>query len=174
MWSLLPADSPLPSQCWQELSPNPLEALSQTAQCMQAYEALGEEPCPCRAEEPNPGPNLQEKANSVWHPPRKRVTQTLCYWELTILGSFFAMFLRAMMASAWILMGRDAAAVPWIGRIFVIGLRLLAWPALPKTFRSRTMSSVSDLATASARSSWMGCEGKWEVRKSLFSSRKIQ
>lgn len=72
------------------------------------------------------------------------------------MGSFFAMFLRAMMASAWTFMGREAAAVPWIGRIFVIGLRLEGWPALPKTFRSRLISWVSALATASARRSRMG------------------
>lgn len=84
-------------------------------------------------------------------------SNTLRCCEFTILGSFFAMFLKAMMASAWTLMGRDSAAVPCMGRIFVIGLRLLGWPALPKTFRSRMMFWVSSFATASARSSWMGC-----------------
>lgn len=34
------------------------------------------------------------------------------------------MFLRAMMASAWILMGSDVALVPWMGKAFVIDLML--------------------------------------------------
>lgn len=58
---MLPADSLLASQCWQELSPDPWQALSQTAGCMQAYAAQGEEPCPCTAEEPVLVSNFRRK-----------------------------------------------------------------------------------------------------------------
>lgn len=49
----------------------------------------------------------------------------LQYGRLTIRGSFFAMFLKAMMASEWTLMGSAVATVPCMGRILIIGLMLL-------------------------------------------------
>ena len=67
----------------------------------------------------------------------------------TALDSFGAIFLKAKMASAWTLMGRLAAALPNMGRTFVIGLRLIGWPALPRTFSTIMSSSVAPLARAS-------------------------
>lgn len=166
-WSWQLADSSLSSQSWQELSPVPWKAWSQRGQCMKAYGALGEEPCPCRAEEPVPGPGSEGTQTQYELQCMNwafflfyfvgKFSNTLWHSELTILGSFFAMFLRAMMASTWTLIGRVAAAVPWMGMIFVIDLMLEGCPAFPRTFTNRMMFSVSPFETASERRSWMGC-----------------
>ena len=68
------------------------------------------------------------------------------------------MFLMARMASTWTLVGRFAAAEPNKGRIFVIVLRLWGCPALPRTFRSKLISSMFSSATALAIFSWMGLQ----------------
>lgn len=95
------------------------------------------------------------------------------FWESTFLGSVLAMFLRAMRAATWTLKGRAWAARLWVmGRIFMIGLRLRAWPPLPITFSNRMISSMSFSApkggqVAWLRRSWINCWGKREMDASF-------
>lgn len=143
------------------LSPNQEKVWFQTGRCRKASEAQGQGSCPCTAEELVPGSNSKEKKKA-------KLVKKMYRWRFsnnfkhpfqdngTRLGSFFAMFLRAMMASAWSAMERDVSVGVWaMGRIFVIGLMLSGRPAFPRTFRCRMISLIVLVERASDRRLWM-------------------
>ena len=157
--SLQPADC-FPSGLRQRgKSPDPWGVWSQTVQEQQPCGSQHWEPCPWTTQQPHSGSKDQR-----WMVRTKPAETTLKHncqglWEIpTSLGSFFAMFLRAKMASMWRFMGRAAAPVDNPGSIFMMGLRLAGWPALPRTLIAIIASSKSRLATDWISSSCMGCK----------------